>query len=101
MDALKDPGWNFNIDESGFSLSSKQRKVLILMEEKIVFEEASISQITNIILVATVCADGRVPPPMIIYPRKRISPTMAEKFPEGYDFMVGESEKGYITCMSL
>lgn len=83
VDLLKDPGRNFNIDENGFSLSANQGKVLDFREEKIVFEEASIFQKTNITVVATVCADGRLPPPMVIYPRERISPTTAKKIPEG------------------
>ena len=38
---------------------------------------------------------------MIIYPRKRIHPTIAEKFPEGFNFTVGRSEKGYITYETM
>ncbi|XP_068233201.1 tigger transposable element-derived protein 1-like [Palaemon carinicauda] len=101
MEALHDPSRNFNIDESGFSLSPKQGRVLAIKGEKHVFEESSAQHKTNITVLANVCADGRIPPPMIIYPRKRISAHMGENFPEGYDCCVGKSEKGYITFETL
>ncbi|XP_068229518.1 tigger transposable element-derived protein 1-like [Palaemon carinicauda] len=100
-EALHDPSRNFNIDESGFSLSPKQGRVLAIKGEKHVFEESSAQHKTNITVLANVCADGRIPPPMIIYPRKRISAHMGENFPEGYDCCVGKSEKGYITIETL
>ena len=56
---------------------------------------------SNFTVLANVCANGSVAPPMIIYPRKRINMMIAEKIPEGYDFTVGESEKGFITFESL
>ena len=100
-DALEDPSRNYNMDESGFSLSPKQGRVLARYGEKAVFEEASAHQKTNITVLAIVCADGRVPPPMIIYPRKRINPMMTEEFPTDYEFTVGKSDKGYITYETL
>lgn len=101
LHVLNDPARNFNIDESGFSLSPKQGKVLAHRGEKAVFEEVSSKQKCNITVLATVCADARVPPPMIIYPRKRINPLMSEEFPEDIEFTVGKSDKGYITYETL
>lgn len=101
VDALRDPARNFNLDESGFSLSPKQGKVIAEQREKVVFEEASIFQKTNITVEALVCADGKVPPCMIIYPRKRISPSIVEQFPQNIKFVVGKSEKGYVTHETL
>lgn len=101
LDALHDPSRNFNIDESGFSLSPKQGRVLAIKGEKHVFEESSAHHKTNITVLANVCADGRIPPPLIIYPRKRISAHMGENFPEDYECCVGKSEKGYITMETL
>ena len=98
---MEDPTRNFNIDESGFCLSPSVGKVLALRGEKNVFEERSLKYKTNITVLDCVCADGSIPPPMIIYPRKRINPMMAEKFPFGYNFTVGKSEKGYITSETL
>lgn len=100
-DALEDPTRVFNIDESGFCLSPSVGKVLALRGEKNVFEERSLQYKTNITVLGCVCANGSIPPPMIIYPRKRINPMMAEKFPSGYKFTVGKSEKGYITYETL
>lgn len=101
LEALYDPSRQFNIDESGFSLSPKQGKVLAIRGEKHVFEESAIYHKTNITVLANVCADGRIPPPLIIYPRKRITANMAEHFPENYDCCVGKSESGYITFETL
>ncbi|XP_068214104.1 uncharacterized protein [Palaemon carinicauda] len=95
MEALHDPSRNFNIDESGFSLSPKQGRVLAIKGEKHVFEESSAQHKTNITVLANVCADGRIPPPMIIYPRKRISAHMGENFPEGYDCCAAKIKPKY------
>ena len=100
-DALEDPTRNFNIDETGFCLSPSVGKVLALKGEKNVFEERSLHCKTNITVLGCICADGSIPPPMIIYPRKRINPLMAEQFPPSYKFTVGKSEKGYITYETL
>lgn len=100
-DVLEDPARVFNIDETGFCLSPSVGKVLAPRGEKNVFEERSLHLKTNITVLGCVCANGSIPPPMIIYPRKRINPTMAEKFPSDYNFTVGKSEKGYITYETL
>ena len=101
LDILSDPSRVFNIDESGFSLSPKHGKVLALVGDKHVFEEVSHLHKTNITVLGNVCADGSIPPCMIIYPRKRIHVEMVEEFPENYEFAVGKSEKGYITYETL
>lgn len=101
LDVLEDPARNFNIDESGFSLSPKRGRVLAQRGEKAVFEEASAKQKCNITVLAIVGADGSVPPPMIIYPRKRINPMISEEFPDNLDHTIGKSDKGYITYETL
>ena len=65
-DALNDPTRQFNIDESGFSLFPKKGKVLAIIGEKNVYEESSIHQKSNVTILANICADGRVPPPLVI-----------------------------------
>ena len=101
IDALSDPSRNFNIDESGFSLSPKQGRVLAIRGTKHVFEKSSSQHKKNITVLANVCADGRVPPPLIIYPLKRICAHIAESLPENLKSCVGKSEKGYITFETL
>ncbi|KAK3884531.1 hypothetical protein Pcinc_011204 [Petrolisthes cinctipes] len=101
LDALQDPARNFNIDESGFCLSPIHGKVVIPKGEKHVFEETSIHHKQNLTVLGCICADGSLPPPMKIYPRKRASANIVEKFPVGYEFTVGKSEKGYITYETL
>ena len=101
LEVLSDPSRNFNIDESGFSLSPKRGRVLAPKGEKAVFEESSGDQKTNITILAMICADGTVPPPMIIYPRKRINPIMSEQFPKEYKFSVGKSDSGWISYETL
>ena len=68
---------------------------------KHVCEESSALHKTNITVLANVCIDGLIPPPLIIYPRKRISAHMGENFPEDYKCCVGKNEKGYITFETL
>ena len=101
IEALSDPSRNFNIDESGFSLSPQQGRVLAIRGTKHVFEEGSSQHKKNITVLANVCADGRVPPPLIIYPLKRISSHIADSMPENLKCCVGKSEKGYITFETL
>ncbi|KAK3870851.1 hypothetical protein Pcinc_023962 [Petrolisthes cinctipes] len=101
LDALQDPAWNFNIDESGFCLSPTHGKVVVPKGEKHVFEETSIYHMQNLTVLGCMCSDGSLPSPIIIYPRKRMSANIVEKFPVGYEFTVGKSEKGYITYETL
>ena len=103
LEILSDPSRLFNIDESGVVLSPKHGKVLAEKRDKVVFEEAGLHHKTNITVLGNVCAKREIKfrPPMIIYPRKRIHPTIAEEFPEGFNFTVGRSEKGYITYETM
>lgn len=101
LDALLDPARNYNIDETCFSLSPTQGKVVVPKGEKQVFEECSDSHKLNLTVLGCIGADGSVPPPMIIYPRKRVQKHIVERFPEGYAFTVGKSEKGWISFENL
>ena len=98
---LMSPNRLYNMDESGFGLSPSIGKVLAIKGDKLCFEEQTKNAKTNITVLCTVGADGSIPPPLIIYPRKRISVQMAEQFPKNYDFCVGKSEKGYITFQTF
>ena len=71
--------------------------------EKNVFEERSIHHKTNITVLGCIAADGSIPPPMIIYPRKRISVDIADNLPppDLYNCTIAKSEKGYITFETL
>ena len=90
LEALHDACRNFNIDESGFSLSPKHGKVLAIKGENNFFEVSRPKYKSTISVLATVSANGEIPPPMIIYPRKRISYQMAEQIPENYLCAVGK-----------
>ena len=48
MEALEDPVRNFDIDETGFSLSPTSGRVLATVGTKNVFEEVSVKHKTNI-----------------------------------------------------
>lgn len=45
-------------------------------------------------------ADGSIPPPMLIYPRKRLERQMCT-VPSGQEFVAGKSENGWITFETL
>ena len=90
MEILLDPSRMFNIDETGFSLSPQIGKVLGIRGENFCFEEQSKHAKVSISVLCTVGADGSLPPPMIIYNRKRITHQMASQFPE-QNFAVGKA----------
>lgn len=94
-DILQDPTRNFNLDESGFSLSPATGQVLAIRGSQNVSGTTSSKAKENITVLACVSADGQVPPPMIIYPRKRISEAIIENS-RGEDFIIGKSDSGYI-----
>lgn len=52
-------------------------------------------------MLGVVCPDRSVQTLLIIYPRKRVSLTIVEKFPASFRFIVGKSEKGYINYETL
>ena len=97
---LLDPTRSFNFDETGIVLSAGYSRVLGIKGLKHCFEEKKAREKQNITVLSTVGADGSLPPPMIIYPRKRISYEMSN-VSGGFEFVVGNSEKGWITFETL
>ena len=83
---LLDPKRCFNFDETGIVLSAGYAKVLGIRGVKHCFEEKKAKEKQNITVLSTVGADGSFPPPMIIYPRKRISYEMSN-VSGGFEFL--------------
>ena len=96
LDILKDDVRVFNLDEMGVGLSPKLGKVLGIKGDKYCFEDRSKFEKTQITVLSVIQAYGSIPPPMIIYPRKRIAVGIARKFPN-LPFCVGKTETGWIT----
>ena len=101
MDILKDFTRLFNIDEMGIELSPKYGKVLGLRGDKYCFQEVSKHDKQRLTVLSVVGGDGAIPPPLIIYPQKRINVQMADQFPGDFVFSVGHSNSGYITFKTL
>ncbi|CAL4089059.1 unnamed protein product, partial [Meganyctiphanes norvegica] len=99
-DILEDPCRIFNFDESGFQLTQESQKVLGVVGTRHCFETATGQEKKQITTLTTVGADGSLPPPMIIYPRKRIDEQMAS-VPGQPSFVVGKSESGWISFETL
>ncbi|XP_066973199.1 uncharacterized protein [Macrobrachium rosenbergii] len=91
---------NFNLDETGFSLAPTTGRVLAIKGQKDVYFETSgkerqILLFRQLNVQTCVSGDGSIPPPMIIYPRKRLSEEIL-LHAEDIDCILGKSNSGYI-----
>ena len=97
---LDDASRIFNLDESGFQMNPESRRVLGIKTSKNWFVEASGQEKKQLTVLTTVGADGSIPPPMVIYPRKRLN-GVDVKVPDEFDFVPGKSDKGWISFETL
>ena len=63
----------FNVDETGVTTLPEGGKVIASMGKKVIGRIASAEKGRTVTVVATVGADGRSLPPMMIFPRKRMN----------------------------
>lgn len=89
-----DPGRIFNLDESGFLLSPKTKKVLVRKGEKAVYSVCNNEKECYTALIAGHAA-GQLPPIMVVYNYERIPSLVAKNFPN--EFVIGKSETGWMT----
>ena len=61
------------------------------------FQEVSANHKANITVLCAVSPSELIPPPMIIYPRKRLSRAIRDNAPVEYNHVLGHSEEGYIS----
>lgn len=93
IDILDDPRRIFNADETNFMFCPKNRKVLAPRGSKNVYTIESQSK-TNLTVMFSFRADGKMVPPMIIYPYKRLPKEIIDSVPKGWG--IGCSENGWM-----
>ncbi|XP_031338075.1 uncharacterized protein LOC116166987 [Photinus pyralis] len=93
-DILEDPSRIFNGDETAFMFCPKQEKVVAQKGSKDVYEVDAASSKSNLTVMFSFCADGRVTPPMIIYPYKRMPKSIVDTVPKGWG--IGNGDNGWM-----
>jgi hypothetical protein len=92
---LGDPTRVYNGDETMVFLHPETREVLAMKGARDVYEIEHACAKLNITTMFTFAADGKVVPPMIVYPYVRIPLEIQESVPA--DWGIGRSEKGWMT----
>lgn len=85
----------FNCDESAFALCPKSGKVIAPRGEKNVYEVAKGSDKESLTVSICVSADGKVLPPFIVLPYKRIPREIVENVPSP-EWGIGKSDTGWM-----
>lgn len=93
-DILLDPSRIFNADEAGFALCPKSGKVLGPTQSNEDFYVRVNKEKEQITVMGTFSADGKVVPPMIIFPYKKMPKAIVESVPK--DWALGRSDSGWI-----
>ena len=73
----------YNVDESGFTICQKPRKIIALKGKKSVGAITSAEKGKNITVVCCISASGSYVPPMFIFPRVRIPVDFLDDLPVG------------------
>ena len=97
--ALNDPKRNFNMDETGASISPVSGRVLALKGSRPVGQQAIGNEKSNITILAVICATGEWLPPLFLLPYKRIPNSVIEATPDWV--IIGTSPKGWISSETL
>ncbi|KAJ4442332.1 hypothetical protein ANN_03918 [Periplaneta americana] len=84
----------FNVDETGIQTTHQPPKILAQKGKKQVGAIVSAEQGTNVTAVVGMSASGQFVPPMLVFPRVRMSPELSDGAPPG-TLVVGQ-EKGWI-----
>lgn len=90
-DILEEPSRILNADESGFSLCPKTGKVLGLRGQDLNIVKQGNSK-DNLTVLITFTADGRLCPPLVIFPYVKPPKILVERMPS--DWVLGKSESG-------
>lgn len=84
----------FNVDETGIQTTHQPPKILAQKGKKQVGAIVSAERGTNVTAVVGMSASGQFVPPMLVFPRVRMSPELSDGAPPG-TLVVGQ-EKGWI-----
>lgn len=93
MDILDDPSRMLNADESGFCLCPKTGTVLGLKGLRNVYEVKGNSK-ENLTVLVTFTADGRMCPPVVIFPYVKPPRSIVESMPPFW--ILGKSDSGWM-----
>ncbi|CAI6353666.1 unnamed protein product [Macrosiphum euphorbiae] len=98
-DVLDDPSRLFNCDETGLQTCPKSGRVLGPKDIKDFYEIAQGHEKECVTVLCTYSAKGGVPPPMVLYPYKRIPTSILATFPE--DWVIGRSDSGWMVSSTF
>lgn len=91
---LNDATRIFNCDETGLQTCPKSGRVLGPKSLKDFYEIEPGKEKECITVLCTYGADGSIPPPMVIYPYKRLPSSIMTTFPE--EWIIGRSDSGWM-----
>ena len=92
---MENPQRIFNADESGFRTNPETGRVLGPINYRNFYEVKDGSEKETITCLANFSADGKIPPPMIIYPYERVSRAIIDGINAAWG--VGRSKTGWMT----
>lgn len=98
-DVLNDATRIFNCDETGLQKCPKSGRVLGPKSLKDFYEIAPGNEKECITVLCTYGADGSIPPPMVIYPYKRLPSSIMTTFPE--EWIIGRSDSGWMVSSTF
>ncbi|KAJ8929036.1 hypothetical protein NQ314_018305 [Rhamnusium bicolor] len=90
---LQDPSRILNGDESGFSICPKTGKVLGLKGHNL-YSVKQGNEKENLTVLMTFTGDGRISPPVVVFPYIRPPKALVESMPA--DWILGKSETGWM-----
>ncbi|KAJ8953396.1 hypothetical protein NQ318_023513, partial [Aromia moschata] len=94
-DVMSDPSRVFNGDESGFSLCPKSGKVLAPKGWKNLYTIKLGQEKDNITVLVTFSANGKIAPPLVVFPYIRPPRALVENMPDHW--VLGKSDSGWMT----
>lgn len=94
LNVLEDSTRIFNGDETGFALCPKSGIVIGPAGNREDFYERTCAEKQQITVMATFSADGKVVPPMVIFPYKKMPQEIVEQFPDKW--ALGRSDSGWM-----
>ena len=94
IDVLNDPNRIFNANETCVQLCPKTGKVVGMRGWRDIYEVAPGPEKSSLTFLGTICANGQIVTPMVIYPYIRIPNYISKLVPE--DFYMASSESGWM-----
>ncbi|KAJ4440687.1 hypothetical protein ANN_08835, partial [Periplaneta americana] len=90
----------FNVDETGIQTTHQPPKILAQKGKKQVGAIASAERGTNVTAVVGMSASGQFVPPMLVFPRVRMSPELSDGAPPG-TLVVGQEKRRIVRLQQV